>query len=109
MQTTVSGGSEDYTVHVLATDLSMADFKNAVTVLRDASPHDFYHKHRVVSTGIRFFKTSLSDTESGQLDMHYSRDGASIDDSTNLRTLFGRPTSDTRRLYLAGHHEALRG
>lgn len=61
----------------------------------DNTSQSVFTKNRVVSTGVRFFKTSSSETESGQLDMHYSRDGANIDDSANLRSLFSRPTANT--------------
>jgi len=75
----------------------------------DLTPSEVYTKQRVVSTGIRFFKTSVSDSESGQLDMHYSRDGTSIDETSNFRSLFGRHSSDTQKMYLAGSYGSLRG
>lgn len=62
-----------------------------------------------MASGIRVFKTSVSDNESGHLDMHYNRDGASIDEVSSIKSLFSRPTSDTRRLYLAGRMGSLRG
>jgi len=68
-----------------------------------------YTKFRVVSTGIRFFKTSVSDSESGQLDLHYSRDGSSLDENASVRQLFTRHSSDTQKIYLAGSYGSIRG
>lgn len=78
-------------------------------MVEDDTPSTVFTKHRVVSTGMRFFKTSASDSESGQLDMHYSRDGATIDSHSDLRSLFNRPTSASARMYLAGSYGAIRG
>jgi hypothetical protein len=61
-----------------------------------------------VSAGIRFLKTSTSESEAGQIDMHYSRDGSAIDESTPLNTLFSRPSESSTRIYLAGTTGVLR-
>jgi len=52
----------------------------AISVSTDNTLSDAYLKARTVGAGIRFFKTSSADTESGTMDMIYSRDGAAIDD-----------------------------
>lgn len=43
------------------------------------------------------------------MDLHYSRDGSSLDETASLRSLFSRNTSDTQKIYLAGSYGSLRG
>jgi len=57
---------------------------------------------------MRFFKTSVSESESGILDLNYSRDGAAVDEKASLGSLFGVPTESSTRLYLAGGFGSLR-
>lgn len=54
------------------------------------------------------FKTSKSDTESGQLDLAYYRDGLTIDANSTLLTGIARPLQDRLRLYLAGQGPCVR-
>lgn len=59
-------------------------------------------KCRTVAAGVRIFKTSSADNESGVIDQVYSRDGAAYDDLFPLNFELGRPKSDRLRTYLAG-------
>lgn len=105
----VDGGEENYTVHSISTGYTAHQLSQRLTVFQDSTPSDVYTKLRVVSTGIRFFKTSVSDTESGQLDLHYSRDGSSLDENATMKQVLSRHSSDTQTIYLAGTHGSLRG
>lgn len=105
----VFAGDEDYNIHYVDTGMNATQFKAATTIFKDEQPKDLYTKHRVVSTGIRFFKTSVSESESGQLDMHYARDGSSLDETSNIKSVFTRHTIDTTKLYLAGTYGSVRG
>lgn len=61
---TTAAGQTNFNVHTI--DLgSVLDVNTNMTLVQDNSPKDFFMKKRVVSCGIRFFKTSKSDTESG--------------------------------------------
>lgn len=62
-----------------------------------------------MSSGTRFFKTSSADNEAGQIDMNYSRDGAMIDETSAINSLFQRPTEQSKRVYLAGAGHEVRG
>jgi hypothetical protein len=99
-------GSGNFDVHGI--EIGNQDVLS-LSLIEDDTPSTIFTKHRVVSTGMRFFKTSASDTESGQLDLHYSRDGATIDSNSDLRSLFNRPTNASARMYLAGSYGAIRG
>lgn len=96
-------------VHVIRTGKNATQFAQALTVIQDTSHTQIFTKHRVVSSGARFFKTSVSDTESGTLDMYYNRDGSGLDEATAVATLFERPSSHSTKLYLSGSSHALRG
>lgn len=58
-------------------------------------------KSRTVASGMRVFKTSTAENESGKLDVIYARDGANVDSSTTIAQSLGRPRSDRFRQYLA--------
>jgi len=105
----VVDGGEDYRVHYINTGMNANQFEAATTLFTDDQPRDLYTKHRVVSTGVRIFKTSVSESESGQLDMHYARDGSSLDETSNLKSVFTRHTTDTTKMYLAGTYGSVRG
>lgn len=82
--------------------------KANVQVYQDTSPVDLYTKQRVVSSGLRIFKTSASDTESGILNMCYSRDGAAMDEHATFSDLLNRRTDENAKIYLAGKFGTLR-
>lgn len=68
-----------------------------------------FHKVRVVSAGMRFFKTSKADSESGVLDIIYNRDGSSLDEGRAMLADIGRPKSDRLRCYIANTTDSIRG
>lgn len=102
-------GSVDDQLHevhgILIGQVDEIDVKTIV----DDTPTTLFTKHRTVSTGVRFFKTSASESESGQLDMFYSRDGANIDEAATFNQMFNRPSRNSQRVYLAGNYGPLRG
>lgn len=53
---------------------------DGLTSYRDPVVNQAFVKSRTVSSGLRCFKVSASDNESGHLDVVYSRDGSSLDD-----------------------------
>lgn len=76
--------------------------KSQTRLLRNPTPAANFTKHRIASAGLRIFKTSKSENESGQLDIAYFRDGHTIDNNSTLSTDLGRPRNDRMRMYLAG-------
>lgn len=61
-----------------------------------------FFKLRCVAGGTRVLKTSKQDSESGSLDMIYSRDGSSFDEGHSFITDLARSRPDRVRTYLAG-------
>lgn len=55
-------GGETYSGHMIALG-TIADIN--LEIFTDETPNDVFTKHRVVTTGMRFFKTPASDSESG--------------------------------------------
>lgn len=53
-------------------------------------------------------KTSKQESESGSLDMIYSRDGSSFDEGHSFKTDLARIRPDRVRTYLAGAGHCLR-
>lgn len=58
-------------------------------------------KSRTAAAGVRIMKTSSAETESGTIDLWYSRDGAGVDPGAPLGNDLARPRYDRMRLYLA--------
>lgn len=100
--------TSDFTIQYIPTGLSATNFLPRVTATQDLQAKELFVKQRTVSAAVRFIKTSTSDNESGQIDMHYSRDGAAVDETTPLNTLFSRPSDSSKRVYLAGTSGMLR-
>jgi nicotinate-nucleotide pyrophosphorylase len=61
-----------------------SSLKTSLITYSDTTPAEIFTKQRIVSSGLRFFKTSASDTESGVLNMYYSRDGAAMDEKATF-------------------------
>jgi len=60
-----------------AISLGTVDEVNSVmTLLEDSTVNSTFTKSRTVAAGLRVFKTSVSDTESGVMDVTYARDGS---------------------------------
>lgn len=74
----------------------------SVTTARDDTWHDIFFKLRCVAAGTRVLKTSRQESESGSLDMIYSRDGSSFDEGHAFRADLARARPDRVRTYLAG-------
>jgi hypothetical protein len=92
----------NYNGHVIRAGV-VANFKDA-TKFETHSETGFsraFVKSRTVAAGIRVFKTSVSENESGVLDVLYSRDGGNVDSSTKIVSGLGRPKNDRHRQYLA--------
>jgi len=81
----------------------------AVKTHTDTTWKDNFFKIRCVSGGMKIVKTSKQESESGILDMLYSRDGSSFDEGAALNADLARPRPDRTRLYLAGQGCCLRG
>jgi len=105
---TVGGGAEDYTINYIPTGFTLSALEASITSTSDSQAKELFVRQRTVSAGIRFIKTSTSDNEAGQIDIHYSRDGSAIDESTALNTVFSRPSESSKRVYLAGTTGILR-
>lgn len=100
----------NYAVSTIALQTSMAATQASITVSTDNTISDAYLKGRTVGAGMRFFKTSSADAESGTLDLVYSRDGAAFDDGQAFGQDINRPKSDRIRLFLARTNDnSLRG
>lgn len=74
----------------------------AITVQHDDTWFDNFFKMRCVAGGMRCIKTSRQDSESGSLDMIYSRDGSSFDEGHSFKSDLARVMPDRCRTYLAG-------
>lgn len=72
-----------------------------ISVEWDASWHNNFFKMRCVAGGMRVLKTSKQDSESGSLDLVYSRDGSSFDEGHAFRVDLARNRPDRARTYLA--------
>ena len=77
-----------------------SDFE--VDFQKDDTWHDNFFKLRCVAGGMRVLKTSKQDSESGSLDLIYSRDGSSFDEGHAFKTDLARTRPDRVRTYLAG-------
>lgn len=73
-----------------------------VSYSKDDTWHENFFKLRCVAGGTRVLKTSRQDSESGSLDMIYSRDGSSFDEGHAFKTDLARTRPDRMRTYLAG-------
>jgi len=73
-----------------------------IFVENDDNWHDNFYKMRCVAGGMRCMKTSTQESESGSLDMIYSRDGSSFDEGHSFKTDLARVRPDRTRTYLAG-------
>lgn len=74
----------------------------------DDTWHDNFFKMRCVAGGVRVLKTSKQDSESGSLDLIYSRDGSSFDEGHAFKVDLARTRPDRCRTYLAGSGCCLR-
>jgi len=70
-------------------------------MMKDDSWHDNFFKLRCVAGGMRVLKTSRQESESGSLDLIYSRDGSSFDEGHSFKTDLARNRPDRIRTYLA--------
>lgn len=102
-------GDANISCHYIDTGYTFNQLKNFMVVARDPTPKDLYTKLRVVGSGLRYFKTSKSENEAGTLDMYYSRNGAAIDETSTINSLFTRPTDSNCKLHLAGATGSIRG
>jgi len=63
--------------------------------------NQIYAKAKVVGSGVRLFKSSVADNESGICDVIYGQEGMAIDDLHPISDNLGMPQLDRTRLYLA--------
>lgn len=102
-----AGADHPYNIHYIS--LGSSNYVKANMVrYSDNTPSELFTKQRVVSSGLRVFKTSASESESGVMTMSYSRDGTAMDESASFGDLFNRQTEETSRCYLAGKFGTLR-
>lgn len=106
---TVAEGAEDYSADLIPLPFNTTVLKTRIQTESDPIVRELYTKCRSVAAGVRFFKTSTSDSESGVLDQVYSRDGAMLNDSDSLRDIFNRPSTQSDKMYLAGTQNEVRG
>lgn len=73
-------------LHVGTPTITVEQFRLGAYIAPHTRPNldDAFTKVRVVSAGLRVFKTSSSDTESGTLDLIYSPEGAPFDNDHPL-------------------------
>lgn len=69
----------------------------------EVSGENSVDKIRLVSAGFRILKTSISDTESGSLEVIHSRAGMEM--SSDIDSTFDKyiSTDDYKKVYIAGH------
>jgi hypothetical protein len=79
-----------------------------IQTLKDDTWHDNFYKLRCVAGGVRVLKTSKQESESGSLDLIYSRDGSSFDEGHSFKTDLARTRPDRTRTYLAEAGSCLR-
>lgn len=103
--------AKDYNVMLFPELLTVQQIRDNGTVGAYSRPdlNDTFTKARVVAAGMRIFKTSQSDTESGTLDFVYSPEGAAFDDNHQISMGLGKARRDRERVFLASAGDDCRG
>lgn len=98
------GGAIDERVNVIVfgTAFSRAQLAANTTFCQaDTAVSSLFIKSRTVAAGLRVWKTSSSENESGALHSIYGRDGVPIDENVSLATEMSRPRLDRATVFLA--------